>query len=166
MRLFQLCLSLLALTTSQLAAQSEPSPKPSAPAAEPLITEQMARRAIARFRADPTSQDGREAALEIMRFADKSPLVNVIISPKSVPWIGEKIEMKHNSLLLAAFVAGNVRSQMDSGNRKDDPVAGVRQALETYRKIREQVPDFRVASLEKFAELEATGKLTEYLAEK
>lgn len=163
-REFLLCLALLAGISPRALAQGLPAPAGSA--AEPVLLESTVRQAIERFRAEPTSAAGRRSAAMIVKFAEKSPLVDVVIGPKSVPWLSEQVDSSLSTLLLAAFVAGNVQSQLDRRVRKDDTRAGVEQVLETYAKIRRSEPKFRVASIDKLAELKASGGLADYLAEK
>ena len=96
-------------------------------AAEPevLVTKDMARNAITVFRQDPLSPRGRAAGEVVRRFAEKDESVVVEISGKVVPFINDlKVMQEDRTLLLDAFVVGNVDAQFLRNEKKDDPYSG------------------------------------------
>jgi hypothetical protein len=123
-------------------------------------------KAIADFRADPNSDSGHGAAAVIVRFAQDSPSVRVSGSAVLQPWMAAKPPPKHNRLLLVAYIAGSVRSQLASGQTKDDPMAGEEQVFETYQKLQQATPDLHIPEVEKLLDLKKQGKLQEYLEAK
>jgi hypothetical protein len=155
----RLYLAALALFLSLLVGAPAQSPKSP-------ITKDNVRQAIALFREDPTSERGRGAASIIVHFAEESADVEVVISPSVLPWLGSKPTPKYSDTLLAAYLAGTVRSQLESGVTKSDPVAGVEQVIETYLKLKKTEPNLRVPVVETFIQLKTQGKLKEHLETK
>lgn len=130
-----------------------------APGQSKPIFKEDALKAIAVFREAPDSPQGQEAAATIVRFAHESANVELQLSPKLTPWLAVKPEPMHSKLLLAAYMAGSIRSQLDSGIKKHDPVAGVKQVIETYQLLQKTDPGYRVEVVERFIQQKAEEKL-------
>ena len=127
------------------------------------VTKEVALKSIATFREDPESERAHVAAAIIVRFARESPDVEVTAGKRYLPWMDTQPIPKASSILLAAYIAGSVRSQLESGQAKNDPLAGEEQVIETYRKLQQTNPDLRIEAVEKLIELQKQGKLKEYL---
>ena len=135
--------------------------------ADPVITKEVALKAITLFRDDPLSEDGRAAAAIIIMFADKSHDVLLGLSKKVFPVFGAPgVSQRETSLLLAAFAAGNVDSQLLRGVKKDDAYAGDLQLIQTYRQLQKKNPKLKIPAIEKMAEMEQRGELKRYLSAK
>jgi hypothetical protein len=135
--------------------------------ADPVISKDVAPKAIAIFRDDPLSEDGRAAAAIIIRFIDNSHDVVVSLNEKAFPVFGAPgVSQKEKSLLLAAFAAGNLDSQLLRGVRKDDAYAGDLQLIQTYRQLQKKNPKLKIEAIEKMAERERRGELKRYLSSK
>ena len=130
------------------------------------ITADAALRAIQEFQADPLAAFQRGVTKTIVAFTEASPAVLVRLSNKVVPWIAKWKMDDRNNILLTAYVAGNTESQLRSGKKEDDPVAGVRQAIATYRQLQQADPAFRLEELEALIVLEKEGRLKEHLSAK
>jgi hypothetical protein len=128
---------------STLAADPPAQPAPQ------TITKDIVRKAIAVFRQEPASENGKAAASTILHFAQESPDVEVTMSHTALPWLSVRPVPKYSNTLLAAYIAGSVRSQLDSGANKNDPVAGAEQVIETYLLLKKAEPDFLIAEVEK-----------------
>jgi hypothetical protein len=102
----------------------------------------------------------------IMSYAEDSAEVHLAVGPKVAPFMEEKAEAKYAPLLLAAFVAGDLRSQLEGHNSKDDPMAGALQVIDTYEFLRKQDASVHFASVEQWITLQKQGKLRDYLEEK
>ena len=152
-KLFLVAALLLLNLASAFAAQSTLPP----------VTKHGVRNAIAVFRAQPTTQFGHVAAAMIFHFAETSPDTQVVISDKFTPWTAHKPYPKHTDELAIAYLAGTIRSQLEHGTRKNDPVAGAEQIIETYQQLRKAEPGFRDAYCEKLIDLKAKGKLKDYI---
>jgi len=133
---------------------------------EPVITKQMALKAVTLFReADPFSEDARGYAAILVRFVDKDHHVLVSINSKSVPFLSAKnLSEQERGILLGAFVAGNVDSQLLRGEKRNDPYAGDIQVIETYRQMQKKKPKLRIPEVEKLIELKSKGQLKSYLS--
>ena len=138
-----------------------------APGAVPkqTITHEMVLEAIRSFRANPVSPNAQTAARLVKEFAESSPDVMLTITKKAVPLIDNpEIPISERGPLTAAFVVGNVRSQLLRGKKTNDSYAGGLQVIETYRQLQRRNPKLRINEIEKFIQLEKQGKLAAYLA--
>jgi hypothetical protein len=135
--------------------------------AEPVITKEVALKAIGLFREDPLSEDGRAAAAILVMFVDRNHDVVVALSKKAFPVFGAPgVSQKETSLLLAGFVAGNLDSQLLRGVKKDDAYAGDLQLIETYRQLQTKNRKLKIPAIEKMAEMAQRGELKRYLSSK
>jgi len=130
---------------------------------EDHVTQDVALKSISTFREDPESERGHVAAAIIVRFAKESPDVEVTAGPGFLPWMSAKPLPKESSTLLAAYIAGSVRSQLESGRTKNDALAGEEQVIETYLKLQKNTPSLHIDAVEKLIDLQKQGKLKEYL---
>jgi len=134
-------------------------------ASKQTITLQMALDAIMTFRVDPLSEDARQVGAVVMQFVDQSHDVIVKINPKTVPFLSNKsLPEKYRAILLAAFVVGNVDSQLRRHQKKDDSYAGLLQLIESYRQMQRKNPKLRIAEVEKFIEMQNRGELKAYVS--
>lgn len=105
-----------------------------------------------------------EAAKTIVVFAQVSDDVMVNVGPDQLPWLSEDWgldpdrEATLHSLLLAAFVAGDIKPQLRSSRAEDDTYSGWVFAIEAYRKIRAK-ENIRSPSLDALGKMQAEGKL-------
>jgi len=140
----------------------------STPTPEPEITKEMAIKAATLFRnADPFSSDALGYAAILIRFTEKSPEVMIKVSHKPLPFLSsKKLSDKERAILIAAFVAGEMDSQLLHRKVKDDPYAGDLQLIETYRLMQQKKPRFVIPEIEQLIELEKAGELKRYLEAK
>ncbi len=135
------------------------------PTAKTLPSKDEVRKAIRAFQVDPTRMDSTGQRLAIMRFAQESTEVRVVIDPKPVPWFEDKkLSDNIRTNLLTSYIAGNVLAQLDKGKAENDSVAGDVQVIATYRQLQKAEPGLDIPEVEKLAELQKQGKLAEYLS--
>ncbi len=130
------------------------------------FTKADAIKAIANFKQQPLTENGRVAAGKIIEFAEQSDDVTVHIAESLVPWLHDKTDEKYRALLLGAYVAGNVKSQLDRGDngvKRDDPYAGMLVVIEVYQQIKGTDKKYDIPKIEEFIELEAQHKLKGHL---
>jgi hypothetical protein len=134
-------------------------------AAEPglPISKETVRSAIALFRQDPLSPRGRAAGEIIRSFAEKNDSVVVEVTSKLAPFLtNTRILQEDRTLLLDAFVVGNVDSQLLRNEKKDDPYAGVSEVIEVYRQMQKRDQALQIPEVENFIDLEKRGELKRY----
>lgn len=124
-------------------------------------------KAIEVFQKDPSSTEGLTAASTIMSFAQKSDSVHVALSKAVVPWLKKQDapDADTRSMLLAAYVAGDVRAQLQSGKAEDDIYAGWQQVLATYDQLRQINPTVKLPEIDELKNKEKAGTLHSYAAE-
>ena len=127
------------------------------------VTKAVAVKAIAEFREHPLSEEGRFAAGKVITFAEQSPDVTVHIANPLVPWLHDGIDERYRSLMLGAYIAGNVQSQLDHGAKKDDPYSGMLVVFEVYRQIKKADKGCHIPEIEKFMELDVKEELKVHL---
>jgi len=89
---------------------------------------------------------------DITDSAIASPNVTVTLGPNVEPWLcysdtGTVIKAL-DGVLTVAFMAGDMRDQLVSGHRGDQPGAGMWGALLVYQAIRSRIPDYQVPELD------------------
>lgn len=126
--------------------------------------------AIALLDKTVTGPEAAAAAKTVVTYAQVSEDVMVNLGPDEIPWVEEKWgldkerELACQSMLLAAFVAGNVRSQIKNDRAEDDTYSGWVFAIGTYNRLRSKGA-FRSASIEALSKMEAEGTLLAHARE-
>jgi len=151
-----------------------------APASE-TVTKAQVTEAIRTFDANATgsltasrSTEGANAAVArasnlILRYAVESDDVVVDLGPESVPWcdvkkgLSERPDAGQRGLLLAAYVSGGVKAQLESGKQDPNPLAGWVAMLRVYRamKVREGI---EIPEIEALLARQVNGSLEAYAA--
>jgi len=105
----------------------------------------------------------------IMRFAVESDEVVVDLGPDSVPWcdvkkgLSEQTNAGQRGLLLAAYVCGCIKAQLQSGKQDPNPLDGWVAMLRVYRamRIREGT---KIPEIEALLARQMNGSLDAYAA--
>ena len=118
---------------------------------------------ISEFLKEPLSPAATGLAQKILTFAEESPNHEIAISPKYTPWLEEEKASAAGSLLLAAFFAGNLKAQIESGVSSPKPYEGVLAVIDVYKKIQARKAGFRMASVDRLIDLERQGTLKSYI---
>ncbi len=133
------------------------------PQGKGAVSKEDARRAITIFRRDPLGSQGEMTRPIILKFAEDSPDVEISLSDKRLAWVGNKsVPEETTRILIVAYVAGDVQSQLDSGKTKDDPVAATEQVIATYAQLKRANPELHVREVEELIRLQKQGKLAEH----
>jgi hypothetical protein len=127
-----------------------------APAADAKIDKAQFMAAVERFMANPTTGDDAKA---IGTFAEESQDCLVGLSPNVLTWMKHKPPYKQNPVLTVGFIAGNVKSQLDSGKNADDPHAGLLSAIKVYDKLRDADNSVKIPEIDEMIALEKKGEL-------
>jgi hypothetical protein len=151
-RLNALLIAAVLLPTGALSQE-----KPKLPSREEVL------KAVEIFAKSPLSAQGKAAAASIARFAQESDDVTVVVSPKAVPWLESAKPPKFSETLLAAYLAGNVKSQLERQTNANDSYAGVQQVLKTYAQLKEADKTLDIPELQKLVDLEAKKQLRKYV---
>jgi hypothetical protein len=123
--------------------------------------------AISVLEKNVTGQDAIDAAKTIVVYAQDSEDVVVDIGPGQLPWVSEQWgldkarELECQSMLLAAFVAGNVKSQLKNERAEDDTYSGWVFAIDAYNRLRAK-GSFRSQSIEELSRMESDGTLLQH----
>jgi hypothetical protein len=127
-------------------------------------SEARVKRSIENLLRNPMSSSAMDAGAEIIEYAGKTPNYNIELKVGYMPWVKERSLPKGSQVLLAAFVAGNLREQMLKNSARPEPYAGVVAALGVYEKMKRSDVTFRIATAEKFLAMERRGTLRSHIA--
>jgi len=154
--LFSRCILAAAATLALASAGAAPTP-----------SKQEVLMAISVLEKNITGPQAPDAAKTIVVYAQQSDDVMVDIGQDQLPWIGERWgldrerEQMNQSLLLAAFVAGNIRSQIKNERAEDDTYSGWVFAIDAYKRLRAKAP-FRSPAIETLQRMEDEGTLLQH----
>jgi hypothetical protein len=110
---------------------------------------------------DPLSENAGIAYRHIVRFAEKSKNVTIVIDPKITPWIGNK----RTQVLLGSYIAGNLKSQLTKNTNGNDAYSGILFVIHTYNLLKKNDPSYSIPEIEKQIELESKNELRRYLSD-
>jgi hypothetical protein len=133
-------------------------------------SKEEALRAISVLERSATSPQAAAAAKTIVVYAQLSDDVMVDVGPEQLPWISEDWgidkdrEAALQTILVAAFVAGNVKPQIKNEKAADDTYSGWLFTIETYRRLRAR-DDFRSPSIDALSKMQSEGKLLDHAKE-
>jgi hypothetical protein len=117
--------------------------------------------AITEFLADPLKA---KDALELVKsFARDSSRVQVVVSQDMLGWVSRGRQVRHADLLVGAFVAGNVKAQLERQVCANDAVAGITTALAIYQMLQKAEPGYKVSELDAYQTMVTEGKLAGHL---
>lgn len=100
------------------------------------VTPKLARKAISIIENDPLGEAGEAAVAAIIQFSFESEEVLIQIDEEITSLLALSTENKHGKLLLAAFIAGNVKAQLETGVCEDRREAGIAQLIATYNYLK------------------------------
>ena len=142
-------LALIALSAS-IAVRAEP------------VTRREVLAAIAVLEDDVTSADAIAAAATIARFGQESDEVLITVGADTLPWVQADVpeaQAKVRALLMAAYFAGDIKSQLEKRRSVDDPYRGWLSVIRAYRQILKKQPDMVIPEVEELVRKEKTGTL-------
>jgi hypothetical protein len=118
--------------------------------------------AIAVLEKDVTSIEAVHAATVVARFGKESDEVLITVGAETLPWVQSDVpedEARVRALLMAAYFAGDIKSQLDKRRPSDDPYSGWLAAIRAYRQIRKKQPDMVIQEMEDLISKEKAGTL-------
>lgn len=117
-----------------------------------------------------TASGGDPEDLDRIRdFVEKSPDVQVVVSPAVAPFLDEDLDEGVKQLLLFGFIVGDAASQLRTGVARSDWMSGVEGELAIYLMLKAQATtklkghNVVSPSLDAWLELRAKGKLREHV---
>jgi len=129
--------------------------------AEP-VTRREVLAAIAGLENDVTGADAVDAAATVARFGQESDSVLITVGAETLPWVQTDVseaEAKVRALLMAAYFAGDIKSQLEKRRPVDDPYSGWLSVIKAYRQILRKQPDMVIPEIEELVKKERAGTL-------
>jgi hypothetical protein len=118
--------------------------------------------AIAVIEKDVTSADALKAAVTVTRFGKESEAVLITVGPETLPWVqpdAPESEATVRAMLMAAYFAGDIKSQLERRRAEDDPYRGWLAVIKAYRQIRQKQPEVMIPEVEELVKKEQAGTL-------
>jgi hypothetical protein len=128
---------------------------------KPAVSEKQFRRARALLLEDPLADESRELARAILIFTMETPAAAVVLGQEELQWTIK--DEKRGLLLLAAYLAGNVESQLNSGVKRNDRYAGLLALFRVYRALQEKDKEFKIAAVDELLKLHRQDELVKHL---
>jgi hypothetical protein len=126
------------------------------------VTRREVLAAIAVLEKDVTSTEAVDAATVVARFGKESDAVLITVGAETLPWVQTDMpeaETKVRALLMAAYFAGDIKSQLEKRRPADDPYRGWLAAIKAYRQILKKQPDMVIQEMEDLIAKEQAGTL-------
>jgi hypothetical protein len=118
--------------------------------------------AIAVLDKDVTTNEAVDAAAVVARFGKESDAVLITVGAETLPWVQTDVpeaEARVRALLMAAYFAGDIKSQLEKRRPADDPYRGWLAAIKAYRQILKKQPDMVIQEMEDLMTKEQAGTL-------
>ena len=141
---------LLIMLPGLVAAQAEP------------VSRREVLAAIAVLEKDVTSADALKAAATVTRFGKESEAVLITLGPETLPWVQADVpgpEATIRAMLMAAYFAGDIKSQLEKRRAEDDPYRGWLAVIKAYGQIRQKQPEVVIPEVEELVKKEQAGTL-------
>ncbi len=136
---------------------TEPTPAPATSSEE--ITTEMAYKAAVLLERNPNHEHSASFAQIAFAYAEKSDRVLVEIRGDYFPWMVEgapdyqQIPSETNTLLMGAFIAGNIKKQLEIGIKENLPLQGFTSMLHVYKARRMTHNIELIEAIEKWLEM-------------
>ena len=118
--------------------------------------------AITVLEKDVTSPEALAAAATVTRYGRESDDVLLIVGPETLPWVQTDVpaaQAPARMLLMAAYFAGDIKSQLQQNRPADDPYAGWLAVIRAYRQLHRQQPDLVIPEVEELIRKDQAGTL-------
>jgi hypothetical protein len=113
---------------------------------------------------DPLHMSAPAWARLILLYMKQTPNAAVVVlSSEELRWAGLDENHPYSPQLLAAYAAGNIQSQLNSGVKRNDRYSGLLTLFHVYRVLRQKDKKFKFAAVEDLLALHEEGKLVRYL---
>ena len=129
----------------------------------PTISDQIVRQTSSVLLEDPLNKSARDWARLILLYTQQKSNVEVLFGSEELRWSGVEKGDPSSLLLLAAYAAGNIQSQLNSGVKRNDRYSGLLTLFRVYRALREKNAQFRIAAVEDLLARHKEAKLTPHL---
>ncbi len=152
LRLIRSLLIFSLLSTSLSAQETAPAP---------TVTAEQALAAYDRFRRAP--EQSLQEAPTFLRYM-QGGAVHTVLNNRILFWMYRDFPPDVQAVLYAAYMGGNLDSQLRTQKRGDDPAAGIAATLSAYAALKKTHPTLVLTELETLASAQANGRLTEAVA--
>lgn len=138
-----------------------------AESAKPLrVSEKEFQRAALALLDDPSQAAAKDQAKKIILFTMETPQAAVVFGSEELIWFGTDSLGKNDQrdmLMAAAYMAGNVQSQLNSGVVRNDRYAGLLSMFKVYRSLQAKDKAFKIAAVDEVVKLHADDKLLKHV---
>jgi hypothetical protein len=129
----------------------------------PKITDKSFRQISSTFMDEPLDKSNRDWARLIMLYALDAPNAALVLSGEELHWTGVDNNDPQALLLLAAYTAGNIQSQLNSGVKRNDRYSGLITLFRVYRALRDRDDKYKVAAVDELLTMHEEDRLVRHL---
>jgi hypothetical protein len=130
---------------------------------KPALSEKQFRRASLALLEGPLGESAEDLARLIAIYVIQTPDAAVVLGQEEMKWAGK--DKKRRWLLLAAYLAGNAQSQLNSGIKRNDRYSGLLSLFKVYRQVRAKEKKFRIDEVEQLLKMHKEDRLVGHLVE-
>lgn len=118
---------------------------------------------------NPSDEGSQMAAQALLKFTEDSPDVIVILDERVLAPIitafnrEDKAQKEKLDILIASFLGGNAKAQLEKDICTDMPLAGAVSMIKTYKALKKADASMSVPLIEKMIESDGKGELEKYL---
>ncbi|MHB1423209.1 MAG: hypothetical protein ACYC3I_08455 [Gemmataceae bacterium] len=127
------------------------------------ISDKLFRQTSSLLLEDPLNRSNRDWSRLIMLYALNAPNADIVLGQQELRWAGVENNDPHALLLLAAYTAGNIQSQLNSGVKRNDRYSGLISLFRVYRALHQQNENFKVAAVDDLLTLHEKDKLVRHV---
>ena len=128
------------------------------------ISDESFRKIASTFLNDPRQMSAPAWSRLILLYTMQTPNAAVVLGSEELHWAGVGGDHPYSLRLLAAYAAGNIQSQLNSGVKRNDRYSGLLTLFHVYRTLREKDKKFpKIPDVERLLELHRQDKLVTHL---
>lgn len=140
------------------AARSDERKKPGV-----TISDQNFRQISSTLLNDPGHRSAGDWSRLILLYTMQTSSAAVVLGSEEMHWVALDPGERRCLLLLAAYAAGNIQSQLNSGVKRNDRYSGLLTLFRVYRVLQEQDAKFKILAVDRLFSLHREDKLLEHL---
>jgi hypothetical protein len=129
----------------------------------PKITDKTFRQVSYLLVEDPSNKSARDWSRLVLLYTMQTPNAAVVLGSEEMRWADMGKENPNSLLLLAAYAAGNIQAQLNSGVKRNDRYSGLLTLFRVYRTLQEKDEKFKIAEVDDMLALHQEDKLVAHL---
>jgi hypothetical protein len=127
------------------------------------ISDKSFRQISSTFLNDPRHRSAGDWSRLILLYAMQTSNAAVVLGSDEMHWVALDPGERRSLFLLAAYAAGNIQSQLNSGVKRNDRYSGLLTLFRVYRVLQAEDAKFKILTVDHLLSLHREDKLLEHL---